>query len=110
MPINRSSSAVAYHGTVSNSAVDLTALPGTPFTVAQVNAASRLTISCETGALRLFWDNQTSPTAPSTSTGMTIPANNFPWVEIIGNNNIRNLQFIRSSSTDCVCNMMLEND
>lgn len=71
-------------------------------TQAQVDQAQRARITCNTNAINYTYDG----TAPTTSAGHTIPTNGT--VEIVGNQNIKNVKLIRSGGSNATVAVTLE--
>ena len=88
--------------TISNSAVTLTTALKFVFTAAQIDASSRARISCDTQPVRYRYDG----TAPDANTGHILPTNTT--IELLGNANIRALQFIRQGGSDGTVSITLE--
>lgn len=100
MSISTTTASAFKQATVSNSAVVLVA--GFSFTQAQVDAASRARISCDTQPVRYRYDG----TAPTDAVGHILPVNTT--IEILGPDNIKNLQFIRQGGSDGIVSITLE--
>ncbi len=102
MNINVPLGAATKQVTISDTAVLLTALPSTPFTAAQVDAAARALITVRTNAINLRYDG----TSPTVAIGHLYSSEVV--FAILGNENIKQLQLIRNSTDDSVVTITLE--
>ena len=83
--------------TVSTTALDLDTFG---FTAAEVSEASRCTIFVNTNAIRIDW----SGNAPTVSSGASVTAS----LEIVGTENIKQIQLIRDDAVDAEVFIILE--
>ena len=88
--------------TISSAAVKLTALPVSPFTAAQVLAAARAVITVRSSQINIRYDG----TSPTVAIGHLYLIGDV--FEVLGNNNIERLEFIRNGSTDADITVTLE--
>jgi hypothetical protein len=93
-------------GTVSNVALTLITFG---FTAAQVQAASRATLSIESGSIRVTWDSD-STVNPTTSSGMLMKIQPWPLPVIDGQIRLQALKLIRDGSVDATVYITLEGD
>lgn len=87
-------------GTVSSSAVAITALTGWASTL---SPAVRATVTARLGGVMFTYDGATTPTA---NIGHYLGANQS--IVVYGTDNINNLKFIREASTDSAVSVTLE--
>lgn len=97
--------------TITNAAVTLLTIIGTPFAKQDVLTADRLILSVTTGAVRVSWDHgYANIVAPTTISGQRIPNNNYPLFVLQGRNNIQAFQIVRDAGTDANVTITLESD
>lgn len=102
MDINAPEAQATKQVTISDAAVLLTALPSTPFTSAQILAAARAVITVRTSQINIRYDG----TSPTVAIGHLYLIGDV--FEILGNDNITRLEFIRNGSTDADITVTLE--
>lgn len=102
MNFNAPTGQVTKQATISSAAVLLTALPVTPFTAAQVLAAARAVITVRTSQINIRYDG----TSPTVAIGHLFVSGDV--FEILGNDNIARLEFIRNGATDADITVTLE--
>jgi hypothetical protein len=79
------------------------------YTTAEVAAADRVIISVTANALRVSWDHPTT-NAPTTSAGLKLGTNNYPFFVLQGRSNLAALQMIRDAAADATIIVTLECD
>lgn len=101
MPIIQTTIAFAYDVDTLSTAVQTLAEIGA-LTQAQVDQAHKARITCNSNAINYTYNG----TDPTTTQGHTIPTNGT--VEIVGNQNIRNVKLIRSGGSNATVAVTLE--